>query len=71
MTFGTLKKKITLQWYIKLTLFDHDGNKLDTEHIKGGDNINICVSRRWDSREVKYMFAGDDGFLHIDFEEGD
>lgn len=75
MTFETLRKEITLQGNIKLALHDAAGNCLLELMSVGVEDINTCESSRlsyFDPQDVKYMYVGRDGFLHIEFEpEGD
>ena len=68
MRFGKLRKETVLQGNIKLTMFDGDGNVRYSDTVEGTENINNNGLHLWDVQEVKYMFVGDDGFLHIDFE---
>lgn len=69
MLLRTLKKQVTVQGDIILTLWSKTGDALRTEAIQGTEDIELEDLQFWNSKTIKYIFADQAGFLHIDFEQ--
>ena len=68
MTLVHLMTYTTIQGNVKLTMWKPDGSIAYEDTIEGTEDLAHEPIHLWDPQEVKYIFAGDDGYLHIDFE---
>lgn len=69
MTYYDLRNSAMLQGNVKLVLWDGNGDIAREDQIICTSNANIFNSDFWDNLKIKYIFATDDGFLQIDFDE--
>lgn len=71
MTLGYLMNHTTVQGNVKLTMWRKDGSVAYEDTVEGTEDLNNAKIHLWDQQEIKYIFAGADGYLHIDFEMED
>lgn len=70
ITLGDIVDNITIQGDVRISTWDHDG---ENETVLFQKNVGdyFCLPRflrKYENREVLYMFCPGDGYLHIEIE---
>ena len=71
MTLVYFMNHTTVQGNVKLTMWKPDGTVAYETKVDGTEDLSLAPIHLWDPHEIKYIFAGADGYLHIDFEMED
>ena len=66
MTLRDMITNFTIQGNVRLSLWK-DGEEVSVRYIDYADDLGTeKLPPKWKDKEVTYMFAGVDGFLHIE-----
>lgn len=66
MSFCTLREAVTVQGNVRLALW-RNNEIVEEQIITNADSLNSAWGF-WDGKQIVYMYAAPDGYLHIDFE---
>jgi len=69
MILAYLRLRYTIKGNVVLTFRDKQGNVIVEDRFEGTEDL--CLENGfglWDWLDVKYIYAGQDGYLHIDCE---
>ena len=70
MTLQDMLDNFTIQGFVHLSVWDGD-EEVSVRYINCTDDLGAAkFPKMWKGYEVTYMFAGTDGFLHIELRRG-
>jgi len=70
MKLGYLAKSIEIEGDIRLSLWGDKDEELEVVYLRNVYGLaGEKAVQNWKNKTVKYMFAGTDGFLHIEVKE--
>lgn len=70
MKLATLMKSNTIQGDIRLSVWNEYGEEIEVKYLNCVDNLACEPSaKNWKNKNVSFIFAPGDGFLHIELSE--